>query len=176
MQPPGVLLRVLEGHKQSVKSVAFSPNGTRIVSGSDNNTLRLWDAKSGQPIGAPLLCHESWILSVAFSPDGTRIVSGSNDKTLQLWDAKSGQPIGAPLQAHEDLVRSVAFSPGGTRIVSGSVDNTVRLYDAKSGEVLSVLELDSRILSVAWHDDKVVAGVSKGAVQVFRVIEPERLA
>jgi WD40 repeat protein len=85
-----------------VKSVAFSPNGTRIVSGSDDNTLRLWDARSGQPIGAPLLGHESWVLSVAFSPDGTRIVSGSDDNTLRLWDAKSGQPISAPLQGHDD--------------------------------------------------------------------------
>ena len=79
-------------------SVAFSPDGTRIVSGSYDKTLRLWDAKSGEPIGAPLKGHESRVMSVAFSPDGTRIVSGSYDKTLRLWDAKSGEPIGAPLK------------------------------------------------------------------------------
>ena len=110
---------------------------------------------------------------MAFSPDGTRIVSGSDDKTLRLWDAKSGQPIGAPLQGHEDAVSSVAFSPDGTRIVSGSDDKTLRLWDARSGEVLSVLELDSSVWTVAWHDDSVAAGEEKGVVQVFRVIEPD---
>ncbi|MGH2824071.1 MAG: WD40 repeat domain-containing protein, partial [Thermoleophilaceae bacterium] len=61
-------------------------DGTRIVSGGD--TLRLWDAKSGQPIGEPLRGHEDLVSSVAFSADGRRIVSGSYDKTLRLWDAK----------------------------------------------------------------------------------------
>jgi WD40 repeat protein len=76
-----------------VSSVAFSPDGTRIVSGSFDTTLRLWDAKSGEPIGAPLKGHESRVMSVAFSPYGTRIVSGSFDTTLRLWDAKSGEPL-----------------------------------------------------------------------------------
>ena len=87
-----------------VVAVAFSPDGQRIVSGSEDKTLRLWDAKSGAPIGAPLRGHDDAVSSVAFSPDGQRIVSGSGDKTLRLWDAKSGAPIGAPLRGHDEAV------------------------------------------------------------------------
>jgi WD40 repeat protein len=66
--------------------VAFSSDGKRIVSGSDDKTLRLWDATTGQPIGPPLQGHTESVTSVAFSPDGRRIVSGSDDNTLRLWD------------------------------------------------------------------------------------------
>ena len=108
-------------------SVAFSPDGKRIVSGGDK-TVRLWDADTGQPIGAPLSGHDNTVLSVAFSPDGRRIASGSFDNTVRVWDADTGQPIGPPLTGHTDWVTGVAFSPDGSRIVSASHDKTLRVW------------------------------------------------
>ncbi|KIO10659.1 hypothetical protein M404DRAFT_72953, partial [Pisolithus tinctorius Marx 270] len=111
---PAVQL-ALHGHTDDVTSVAFSPDGNRIVSGSSDKTVRVWDAKSGNQIGSPLKGHTdhghtSNVTSVAFSPDGNRIVSGSEDKTLRVWDAKSGDQIGSPLKGHTQDAHSVAFS------------------------------------------------------------------
>ncbi|MEI2740158.1 MAG: WD40 repeat domain-containing protein [Chitinophagaceae bacterium] len=119
-----------------VTSVAFSPDGRRIVSGSVDHTLRLWDAATGAAIGEPLKGHSGSVRSVAFSPDGRRIVSGSYDNTLRLWDAATGAAIGEPLKGHTGWVTSVAFSPDGRRIVSGSADNTLRLWDATTGAAI----------------------------------------
>jgi WD40 repeat protein len=125
---------VLRGHTDCVRSVSFSLDGTRIVSGSEDKTVRLWDAGTGQPVSGPLRGHTNIVTSVSFSPDSTRIVSGSNDKTVRLWDAGTGQPVGEPLRGHTHYVRSVSFSPDSTRIVSGSDDDTVRLWDAGTGQ------------------------------------------
>jgi WD40 repeat protein len=85
----GVELKELKGHTSSVYSVAFSSDGTRIVSGSDDNSVRVWDASTGVEL-KELKGHASSVYSVAFSSDGTRIVSGSRDNSVQVWDASTG--------------------------------------------------------------------------------------
>ncbi|KZP01979.1 WD40 repeat-like protein, partial [Athelia psychrophila] len=107
--PP--LLQVIHGHNDRVASVAFSLDGMKIVSGSDDKTVRVWDALTGQELLPPLQGHDEYVTSVAFSPDGLKIVSGSDDNTIRVWDALTGQELLAPLEGHDEYVTSVGFSP-----------------------------------------------------------------
>jgi WD40 repeat protein len=156
---------------QATWSVAFSPDGHRIVSGSADNDLHVWNADTGQQIGAPLTGHTSWVLSVAFSPDGRRIVSGSDDNTVRLWDAGTGHQIGTPLTGHTAAVFSVAFSPDGRRIVSGSDDNTVRLWDAGTGQQVGapLTGHTDGVNSVAFSPDghRIVSGSDDNTVRLW---------
>ncbi|KAK6967101.1 WD40-repeat-containing domain protein, partial [Favolaschia claudopus] len=149
------LEKIIQGHSQLVTSVAFSLDGKQIVSGSDDMTVRIWDAATGAALGTPLEGHSDVVRSIAFSPDGKHIVSGSHDKTLLLWEAATGAIVGTPLEGHSNRVSSVAFSPDGKHIVSGSGDRTVRVWDAATGcAVGTPLEGHSNtVTSVAFSSD-----------------------
>ena len=125
-----------------VSSVAFSSDGKKIVSGSHDKTLRLWDLEGNQ-IGNPFLDHEDSVRSVAFSPDGESIVSSSS-KTLRLWDLEGNQ-IGNPFQGHEHYVTTVAFSPDGKAIISGSLDNTIRLWTLDGNPIANLADRSRQI-------------------------------
>ena len=118
------------GHTDRVMSISYSPNGTRVVTGSSDKTIRIWDAESGAVIGEPLTGHDGWVWSVAYSPDGRHIISGSGDRTIRTWDAEAGTAAGKLFEGHTDSVQSIAYSSDGRHIVSGSCDNTTRVWDA----------------------------------------------
>jgi WD40 repeat protein len=84
------LLQLFQGHSNLVSSVTFSPDGSKIVSGSHDKTIRVWDASTGIEMLSPLKGHDDTVFSVAFSPDGSKIVSGSYDKTIRVWDVSTG--------------------------------------------------------------------------------------
>ncbi|EDR06801.1 uncharacterized protein LACBIDRAFT_299688 [Laccaria bicolor S238N-H82] len=161
----------LVGHDSWVTSVAFSPDGRHIVSGSGDKTVRVWDAQTGQSVIDPLKGHDDYVTSVAFSPDGRHIVSGSHDETVRVWDAQTGQSVMDPLKGHDFWVTSVAFSPDGRHIVSGSGDKTVRVWDAQTGQsVMDPLKgHDSWVTSVAFSPDgrHIVSGSDDKTVRVW---------
>jgi len=128
-------LRVLKGHDSNVIGLSFSPNGKTLISGSHDNTLRLWDIASGKTIRV-FKGHKRSINCVAFSPDGKTAISGSDDSTLRLWNV-NGKTIRV-FKGHDYSVLSVAFSPDGKRVISGSNDETIRVWDANSGKNLVV--------------------------------------
>ena len=81
-----------------MSSVAYSPCGKWIISGSYDYTVRIWDAATGAAVGSPLSGHDGIVWSVCFSPDGKKIASGAEDKTVRIWDTATGAPVGSPLR------------------------------------------------------------------------------
>ena len=127
-----------KGHTDSVHSVAFAADGNTLASGSWDDTIKLWDARSGELLHT-LEGHDGGVTSVAFAPDGSTLASGSWDDTIKLWDARSGELL-RTLKEHDSHVESVAFAPDGSTLASGSSDKTIKLWDAHSGTLLQTLE------------------------------------
>jgi WD40 repeat protein len=142
----------LSGHTNWVRSVAFSPNGQFLASGSWDTTIKLWDVAGGREVRT-LTGHTDWVNSVAFSPNGQFLASGSWDTTIKLWDVAGGREV-RTLTGHTDWVNSVAFSPNGQLLASGSDDKTIKLWDVASGrEVRTLTGHTDWVNSVAFSPD-----------------------
>jgi len=149
----------------SVRSVAFSPDGHHIVSGSDDRTIRLWNATTGETVAGLFTGHTDSVNSVAFSPDGHHIVSGSDDQTIRVWNATTGAKVAGPFTRRSGSVLSVAFSPDGHHIVSGSCDRTIRMLNFTKWEAGTKSDVDFTDHSVI-DDEGWICG-SKGELLMW---------
>ncbi|MHC4070924.1 MAG: WD40 domain-containing protein [Planctomycetota bacterium] len=157
-------LMTLRGYSERVRSVAFRPDGKRIVSGSTDRTVKVWDSATGSEL-ITLQGHEDRLRSVVFSPDGKRIVSGGG--ALKIWDAETGSQV-MTLEDHTGDVVSAVFRPDGKQIVSGSEDGTVKVWDAETGSEVMALRGDEELLHcVGFSPDgkRIVSG--GGALKIW---------
>jgi WD40 repeat protein len=162
-------LLTLKGHFYSVDSVAFSPDGRRIVTGS-NDAAKVWETHNGKELFTLNVGRN--VISVAFSPDGRRIATGSADATVKVWDADSGKELLALNAASS--VNSVAFSPDGRRIVTGSTDAITKVWDVQSAEELLTFKgHSSSVMSVAFSLDgrRIVTGSTDTTAKVWNVAD-----
>ena len=118
-----------------VLTLAFSPDGTQLASGSTDTTVRLWDTATINDAPITLRKHTGWTNALAFSPDGKILASGSTDKTVYLWNTATGEPI-ATLTGHLSGIAALTFSPDGSTLASGSTDGTIRFWDTATGDPL----------------------------------------
>jgi WD40 repeat protein len=152
----------LTGHRGSVESVTWSPNGKQLATASEDGTVKVWEAGGGKQVFT-LTGHTNYVSSVAWSPDGNWLVTGSHDDTARVWDAHNGKELRS-LNGHTARVLSVAWNPDGRRVATGSEDRSVKVWDALAGrELLTLLGHIDRVWGVTWcQDGKKLAAVASG--------------
>ncbi|GLW32995.1 hypothetical protein Areg01_59330 [Actinoplanes regularis] len=150
LRPTGV---ILSGHTGYITSLAFDHGGELLASGSYDDTVRLWDPRTGGP-GQSLIGHGGAVHAVAFSPDGRLLASAAGDQTMRVWDVAARQTLGGPIDTSPSTVRALAFSPDGRFIVGGTHDWVLRLWDTAGRAVDEPIEAHrSQVSGVAVSPD-----------------------
>ena len=143
--------KTLTGHSETVFSVAYSPDGRYLASGSKDKTIKIWEVATGKGLRT-LTGHSGVVLSVAYSPDGRYLASGSQDKTIKIWEVATGKV--RTLTGHYMTFWSVAYSPDGRYLASGSWDKTIKIWEVATGKELRTLTGHSMtVWSVAYSPD-----------------------
>nr|MDZ8234387.1 hypothetical protein [Nostoc sp. ChiQUE02] len=131
ISPGGSLLLTLTGHNSWVTAIAVTPDGKRVISASDDKTLKLWNLETGED-ERTFNGHSSSVKAIALTPDGKRVISASWDNTLKLWNLETGEDE-RTFNGHSSLVIAIAVTPDGKRVISASYDKTLKLWNLETG-------------------------------------------
>ena len=162
--------RILEGHDRWVLSLAISPDSKRLASGSDDQTLRVWDLDGDDPKPTTLRRFDSAVTALAFSNDGKRIAVGTWDGELMLCDSRTGKVI-RELTEHKETINTAVFDPSGKYFASGSSDDTLIVWDATTGEDLLTLhqgnEYDVTTAAFSPDGERIVTGDGENELKIW---------
>ncbi|KAF9233508.1 WD40-repeat-containing domain protein [Melanogaster broomeanus] len=162
-----VPVQAFEGHESLVGCLCFYPDGNKLVSGSYDSTVRIWDRKTGAV--EVLSGHTTSVHAVDVSQDGKMVVSGGSDYTVRIWNGDSGETIHV-CEGHKNYVSSVHFSPDVDRVVSGSADGTVRVWSVETGELaFEEIECYEEIECVRFSPsgDRIASAAATGRIQIW---------
>ncbi|KAE8155199.1 quinon protein alcohol dehydrogenase-like superfamily [Aspergillus avenaceus] len=183
----GVPMEILDYHEDWIQAVAVSNDNKRVVSGSGDGIIKLWDASRRDDRENPMTLrgHSSKLNAVAFSPNGDFVISGSTDKTSIIWDAITGSPVktmkaqGSP-NAHFNEVNTVCVLPNGEYIITGSSDKTIKVWDTTAGELQTILaDHTDSVCELAFSTDSkyIISGSADSTIKVWgvRPLDPENV-
>lgn len=168
LQSQTPILVLPAGHSQQVTCIASSPNGGLTLTGSADNTAKLWEATTGRELFT-FRGHGAWIQSLAFSPDANLIATASRDRTVRVWETKTGKFLFA-LKGHKGWVNSVTFSSDGEKIMTASSDRSIKLWDASNGTLLNTIVPQSlEIWTAAYSPDgnSIAIGSSDRTIKIW---------
>lgn len=164
---PDSLLRVrpvtrisnsLEGHKEAILDVSFSPNGQDLATASGDTTVRFWDVNTESP-KATCSGHKNWVLVVSWSPDGLRLASGDHDGVIYIWDPSNTKDTGKRLSGHKKFITGLAWEPlhlnkDCSRMVSSSKDGALKIWDTRAGNCVQSLMMHTACVTrVVWSGE-----------------------
>jgi WD40 repeat protein len=145
-----------------VTACAIAPDGRRVVSASEDKTLKIWDLETGRELGT-LQGRAAGVTACAVTPDGRRVVSASYDQTLKVWDLDSGRELSS-LQGHASWVTACVVTPDGRRVVSASADQTLKVWDLETGACLLTHRANAAFSAVTTTATTIITGDATGAV------------
>ncbi|MBI5931665.1 MAG: WD40 repeat domain-containing protein [Chloroflexi bacterium] len=165
---PNAAVKNMPAHEESINALALFPDGKRLVSASNDKTLKVWDTDTFDCI-ATLKGHAAWVKGVVITPSGQQIVSCSMDRTLKIWNAQSGEAL-QTLSGHSDSVNALAITPDGRKLVSGSSDRTLKIWDVASGSELQTLvghEDAVNTLTISPDGSKVISAARDLSLKIW---------
>ena len=165
------LLRTLKGHSGAIWSVAISPNGQLLASGSQDTTLKIWNLHTGELLHN-LKGYSGTVYRIAISPDGQTIVSGNSDGTIKIWNLETGELLHT-LGEHSHFINSLAVSPDGQTIATGSGDNTIKVWNLQAGQLHYTLS--EPVNSLAINPNGKILASGDGTIKIWNLETGELL-